>query len=64
MVNDDSDTWVVKQLGDEFMPEFRRLREEESLGWNKTMNRQMRNLWQKGVREFALLWPFLYIVHS
>lgn len=54
-MNDDSDTWVVKQLGDEFMPEFRRLREEESLGWNKTMNRQMRNLWQKGVRELALL---------
>jgi len=51
LVNENSDTWVVKQLGEEFMSEFRRLRKEEELGWTQIMNRQMRNLWGKGVRE-------------
>lgn len=48
-MNENSDTWVVKQLGEELMPEFRRLRREEQLGWTQIMNRQMRSLWEKGV---------------
>lgn len=50
-MNENSDTWVVKQLGEELMPEFRRLRREEQLGWTQIMNRQMRSLWEKGVSE-------------
>lgn len=53
LVNENSDTWVVKQLGEELMPEFRRLRREEQLGWTQIMNRQMRKLWEKGVSEEA-----------
>lgn len=49
LVNENSDTWVVKQLGEELMSEFRRLGEEEGLGWTQIMNRQMRSLWEKGV---------------
>ena len=49
LVNENSDTWVVKQLGDELMPKFRSLRKEEQLGWTQIMNRQMRSLWEKGV---------------
>lgn len=53
-MNENSDTWVVQQLGEELIPEFRRLR-EESLGWTQIMNRQMRSLWEKGVRNHAVL---------
>ena len=54
-MNENSDTWVVKQLGEELMPNFQRLRKEEQLGWTQIMNRQMRSLWEKGVsREHGL----------
>ncbi|CAM9123873.1 unnamed protein product [Ectocarpus sp. 6 AP-2014] len=56
LVNENSDTWVIKQLGQELMPEFRRLREEENLGWTQIMNRQMRSLWKKGVSESEIKW--------
>lgn len=52
-MNENSDTWVVKQLGEELMPEFRRLMKEEQLGWTQTMNRQMRSLWEKGVSTYT-----------
>lgn len=53
LVNENSDTWVVKQLGEELTPEFRRLMKEEQLGWTQTVNRQMRSLWEKGVSKRA-----------
>eukprot|EP00904_Undaria_pinnatifida_P013007 jgi/Undpi1/8837/HiC_scaffold_25.g11299.m1 len=56
LVNENSDTWVVKQLGDELMPKFRSLRKEEQLGWTQIMNRQMRSLWEKGVTESEIKW--------
>ncbi|CAM9659271.1 unnamed protein product [Ascophyllum nodosum] len=51
LVNENSDSWVVEQLGEELTPEFRRLQEEEHLGWTQIMSRQMRSLWEKGVKE-------------
>lgn len=58
-MNENSDTWVVKQLGDELTPEFRRLRVEEGLGWTAIMQRQMHSLWGKGVRSCPLATPFM-----
>ncbi|CAN0088563.1 unnamed protein product, partial [Hapterophycus canaliculatus] len=56
LVNENSDTWVIQQLGEELMPEFRRLRKEEQLGWTQIMNRQMRSLWEKGVSDSEIKW--------
>ncbi|CAN0181836.1 unnamed protein product, partial [Pylaiella littoralis] len=56
LVNENSDTWVVKQLGEELTPEFRRLMKEEQLGWTQTVNRQMRSLWEKGVSKSEIKW--------
>lgn len=56
LVNENSDTWVVRQLGEELMSEFRRLQNEESLGWTQLMNQQMRSLWKNGVGESEVRW--------
>lgn len=53
LANENSDTWVVEQLGEELMSQFRRLGEEQRLGWTQIMDRQMRSLWEKGVSDRA-----------